>query len=61
MTYRQLLKVINTLGEDEVLGLLQEERDKHRRYSFLLRLHQRYWHLRMQRERLEILREARVQ
>ena len=60
MTYRHLLKILPTLSEDELWGLLAEERRKLRRYSMLYRLHQRASNLRMQRERLEILREARV-
>lgn len=61
MTYRQLHKIINTLSEEELLGLLNAERDGQRRFAVLHRLHQRYSMLRMQRERLEILREARIQ
>lgn len=60
MTYRHLLKIIHTLSENELWLLLDEERSKLRRYSMLYRLHQRASNLRMQRERLEILREARV-
>jgi hypothetical protein len=61
MTYRQLHKVINALSEEELLGFLNSERNGQRRFAVLHRLHQRYSMLRMQRERLEILREARIQ
>ena len=60
MTYRQLHKIINTLGEDELLEMLNAERVGQRRYAVLFRLHQRYSMLRMQRERLDLLRDVRI-
>lgn len=60
MTYRQLNTVINTLSEDELWSLLQDEREGERRFSMLRRIHQRYSSLRAQRERQALLREARV-
>lgn len=60
MIYRQLLKVLGTMSEDEVYTMLQQERKGQRRQEFLLRLHQRYCTLRSKRERLELLREVRL-
>jgi hypothetical protein len=46
------------LTEDEVLALLEHERQGTRRVSILQRLHQRYTVLRAARERVELLKEA---
>ena len=46
------------LTEDEVLALLEDERQGARRVTFLERLHQRYTMLRAARERVELLKEA---
>jgi hypothetical protein len=46
------------LTEDEVLALLEAERQGARRVMFLERLHQRYTMLRAARERVELLKEA---
>jgi hypothetical protein len=48
------------LTEDEVLGLLNNERKTLKRVSMLERLHQRYNTLRVARERLELLKEAKL-
>jgi hypothetical protein len=48
------------MSEDQVLQLLNHERTNQRRISILERLHQRYTMLRCERERREILREARA-
>jgi hypothetical protein len=46
------------LTEDEVLELLEIEREGAKRVTFLERLHQRYTMLRAARERVELLKEA---
>jgi hypothetical protein len=46
------------LREDEVLALLEAERQGAKRVTFLERLHQRYTMLRAARERVELLKEA---
>jgi hypothetical protein len=43
------------MSEEEVLTLLQVEKDGEKRASVLQRLHQRYNVLRVSRERIEIL------
>jgi hypothetical protein len=43
------------MSEEEVLSLLQVEKDGEKRASVLQRLHQRYNVLRVSRERIEIL------
>jgi len=48
------------MSEEQVLALLNAERSGLRRISILERLHQRYTMLRSERERREILREART-
>jgi hypothetical protein len=61
MTYRQLLKISQTLSEGELKELLDQEMKGARRWSFVERLHQRYSSLRMQRERRELLLQTRIQ
>lgn len=56
--WRSLNAKINDMNEEEVLGLLNEERIGERRISMLQRLHQRYTALRAARERVEILKGA---
>ena len=58
MHWRELNKKLNMLTEDEVLALLEAERQGTRRVTFLERLHQRYTMLRAARERVELLKEA---
>jgi hypothetical protein len=58
MTWRELNKKLNMLGEAEVLALLEAERVGARRVTFLERLHQRYTVLRAARERVELMKEA---
>ena len=58
MNWRELNKKLNMLTEDEVLALLEAERQGAKRVTFLERLHQRYTMLRAARERVEILKEA---
>jgi len=58
MHWRELNKKLNMLTEDEVLELLEIEREGAKRVTFLERLHQRYTMLRAARERVELLKEA---
>jgi SpoU rRNA methylase family enzyme len=58
MNWRELNKKLNILSEDEVLALLEAERQGAKRVTFLERLHQRYTMLRAARERVELLKEA---
>jgi hypothetical protein len=58
MNWRELNRKLNILTEDEVLELLEDERQGARRVTFLERLHQRYTMLRAARERVELLKEA---
>ena len=58
MHWRELNKKLNMLREDEVLELLEIERQGAKRVTFLERLHQRYTMLRAARERVELLKEA---
>jgi len=59
-TWRSLNDRLPTLTEEEVLGMLNNERNTLKRVSMLERLHQRYNTLRVARERLELLREAKL-
>jgi len=56
--WRSLNAKINDMNEEEVLSLLNEERQGEGRISMLQRLHQRYTSLRAARERVEILKGA---
>lgn len=57
-SWRWLNDYLSAMSEDDVLALLNEERQTHKRVTFLERLHQRYTSLRAARERVEILKEA---
>ena len=57
MNWRELNEVINGFTEQEVLDLLEDERENARRSTVIIRLHQRYTTLRMLRERAELLGE----
>ncbi len=59
-TWRSLNDRLPTLTEEEVLGMLNNERNTLKRVSVLERLHQRYNTLRVARERLELLKEAKL-
>jgi len=59
-TWRSLNDRLPTLSEEEVLGMLNNERQSLKRVSMLERLHQRYNTLRVARERLELLKEAKL-
>ena len=58
LNWRSLNATINDKTEEEVLALLNHERQTERRISMLQRLHQRYTILRASRERVEIIKEA---
>lgn len=58
LNWRSLNATLNDKTEEEVLELLNHERQSERRISMLQRLHQRYTILRAARERVEILKEA---
>jgi len=60
VNWRDLNKVLVHKNEAEVLALLNEERQIGKRVTFLERLHQRYTTLRVARERIELLREAKA-
>ena len=57
-TWRSLNNELSRMSEEEVLRLLNEERDGAKRVTMLERLHQRYNTLRVARERLELLKGA---
>ena len=59
-TWRSLNDRLPTLTEEEVLGMLNNERQTLKRVSVLERMHQRYNTLRVARERMEILKEAKL-
>lgn len=58
LNWRTLNAQLTTLSEDQVLALLDNEREGEKRISMLQRLHQRYTILRAARERVEILKGA---
>jgi len=57
-TWRSLNNELSRMSEEDVLRLLNEEREGAKRVSMLQRLHQRYNTLRVARERLELLKGA---
>jgi hypothetical protein len=57
-TWRSLNNELSRMSEEDVLKLLNEERDGAKRVTMLQRLHQRYNTLRVARERLELLKGA---
>ena len=57
-TWRSLNDRLPTLTEEEVLDMLNNERNTLKRVSMLERMHQRYNTLRVARERLELLKGA---
>lgn len=58
LTWRELNKRLLSLTEEEVLDLLNEEREGAARATILTRLHQRYSVLRNTRERMSLLKDA---
>lgn len=59
LTWRKFQSELPNYSEAELLALLNEERNQHKRVSMLERIHQRYCTLRANRERLEILKEGK--
>ena len=53
--WHDLNAVLTVASEERVAQLLKEEMERHRRVTYLVRLHQRYTMLRAQRERKEML------
>ena len=58
LNWFELNAVLPLRGEQQVLKMLEDEVTKHKRTSFIVRLHQRYTTLRAQRERKELLERA---
>jgi hypothetical protein len=58
LTWRELNKQLLSLTEEEVLELLNREREGSARATILTRLHQRYSVLRSARERMSLLKGA---
>jgi len=58
LTWRSMHEVLTKLSEEEVLKLLQDEQAGANRITILTRLHQRYSSLRVERERVQLLRGA---
>ncbi len=58
LSWRKLNDMLSTMTEQQVLDLLNAEREQGKRVTVLERLHQRYTTLRAARERKEILQGA---
>lgn len=58
-SWRGLNDTLALLTEQEVLALLEQEKIGQKRSSILARLHQRYNTLRVSRERIELLKNAK--
>lgn len=58
INWHDLNAILPVASEDRVKQLLEDEVTKHKRSSFIVRLHQRYTTLRAQRERKELLERA---
>jgi len=58
LSWRALNNQLSMMSEDEVLSLLDLEKQSEKRASVLQRLHQRYNVLRVSRERLELMKLA---
>lgn len=58
MNWFELNAVLPLRSETQVQKMLEDEVTKHKRVSFIVRLHQRYTTLRAQRERKELLERA---
>ena len=59
LTWRKFQSELPNYSEADLLALLEEERNKHRRVSMLERIHQRYCTVRANRERMEILKQGK--
>lgn len=58
INWYDLNAILPVASEERVVQLLEDEVTKHKRTSFIVRLHQRYTTLRAQRERKELLERA---
>jgi hypothetical protein len=58
-TWRGLNAALKTLDEETVLEMLNHEKATEARASILRRIHQRYNVLRVSRERIELLQQAK--
>ena len=58
MNWFELNAILPLRSETQVQKMLEDEVTKHKRSSFIVRLHQRYTMLRAARERVELLKEA---
>lgn len=54
LTWRKLNKLLPAMKEDEVLQLLEDEKKGAGRVTVIIRLHQRFCTLRMERERAQL-------
>ncbi len=52
--WQSLNKMLGTFREDQVFAMLEHEKAEKKRKDVLLRLHQRYYKLRIARERAEM-------
>jgi hypothetical protein len=59
LSWRGLNDVLCNMSEADVWSMLEKERFGDKRASVLQRLHQRYNTLRVSRERIELLKEAK--
>ena len=59
LSWRQLNDVLCNMTEADIWNMLETERFGEKRASVLQRLHQRYNVLRVSRERIELLKEAK--
>ena len=59
LTWRKFQSNLSNYSEADLLALLDEEKNKHRRVTMLERIHQRYCTVRTNRERLEILKQGK--
>lgn len=60
MNWFELNAILPLRNETQVQKMLEDEVTKHKRVSFIVRLHQRYTTLRAQRERKELLARAKA-
>jgi len=60
MNWFELNAILPLRSETQVQKMLEDEVTKHKRVSFIVRLHQRYTTLRAQRERKELLARAKA-
>lgn len=58
MNYRELLRSLPSMDEEQIQDLLFAEKNGAKRMSFLIRLHQRFCAMRDARERRELIKDA---